>query len=103
MASADPPIQLDLMSIDEVGLRISFKADVGSRPRFSSNVLAMGMEFANFEELPLVIPGIELERILVQRSVLVQHIFQRFQEQTVGIAINVFRNYGVVGSMSKAR
>ena len=37
-------------------------------------IISLGMDFANLEDLPLSLPGIELERVKIQRSMLMEQV-----------------------------
>lgn len=53
--------------------------------------------------LVVVLPcaGIEIERVRLPRSALLQQVATRLQERLISIAFAVLRNYGVFGSTSK--
>lgn len=64
-------------------------------------LLSLIGEALNFDELPLTIPGIELEHVREKRSFIIAQVVQRLQQQAIGIFFNVFRSYGLLGSISK--
>ena len=45
--SADLPLQIDLLNVEDLELRISFKTDISSRPRFASQVGVRGWSSAH--------------------------------------------------------
>ncbi|KAL6746103.1 hypothetical protein V8C86DRAFT_3121422 [Haematococcus lacustris] len=97
------PWDLGLLAIENVVLCLSFKADAAARPRFANQVLSFGLNLVNLEELPLELPGLELERVCVLRSALLQLATSQLQDRVFSIGMAVLRNYGIIGSTSKAR
>lgn len=86
VATSDLPLCVDLLNLDDLAFRISFKTDVHSRPRFAAGgLMSMGLELANLEDLPLNIPGIELEHVKMQHSMLWSWVVRRLQNQVRGI------------------
>jgi len=56
---------------------------------------------ASLRELPLSLPGVELEDVRAQRAALQQMVVARLQQRVLGIAFSVLRSSGVFGSASK--
>eukprot|EP00983_Pelagomonas_calceolata_P100138 1158533-Pelagomonas_calceolata.AAC.7 len=63
--------------------------------------LSLALDLANLRELPLALPGVELEGVRVQRAALQQMVVARLQQRLFGIAVSVLRSSGVFGSASK--
>ncbi|GFR52314.1 hypothetical protein Agub_g14851, partial [Astrephomene gubernaculifera] len=102
-ASPDLPLLLDVLSLEEVRLRVSFRPDARSRPRWAagSGLVRLGLDLACLEDLPLELPGTELEYVRMPRSQLLGQLAARVQERIFSIALAVLRNYGLVGGLSK--
>lgn len=82
MASSDLPLSVDLLNLDDLAFRISFKTHVASRPRFAAGgAMGLGLELANIEDMPLNIPGIELEHVNMAHSMLWSWALRRLQNQ----------------------
>ena len=93
VANADVPLQLDLLSLDDIPLRLNFKTDKDHRPRWAHQlkVLSMYGDMLNVDDLELKIPGMEVEHLRVLRSHLVVMLGRQLQDQVISIVINVFR------------
>lgn len=54
-----PPLrpQVDLLSVEDVALRLSFKPDPTSRPRHAGGLLSLGLELAALDNLAMELPG----------------------------------------------
>uniref|UniRef100_A0A7S3R138 Vacuolar protein sorting-associated protein 13 VPS13 adaptor binding domain-containing protein n=1 Tax=Dunaliella tertiolecta TaxID=3047 RepID=A0A7S3R138_DUNTE len=100
-AISELPLQIDVMNITDVDMKLSFKADAMSRPRIANQTLSLALDLANLRELPLALPGVELEGVRVQRAALQQMVVARLQQRLFGIAVSVLRSSGVFGSASK--
>eukprot|EP00798_Chlamydomonas_sp_ICE-L_P025166 gene25166-10797_t len=99
--SADLPLQVDLLNVEDLNLRLSFKPNASVRPRYFSQFMSLGMDFANLEDLPLTLPGIEAHQVREQRSMLISQAVNRLQQRIFSIALSVLKNYGVMGATSK--
>jgi hypothetical protein len=64
-SGAEQPLMIDLLNVEDVQLSLSFKTDPGSRPPGGTALIALGLDFANLTNLPLKLPGMELEHIKV--------------------------------------
>jgi hypothetical protein len=93
VANADVPLQVDLLSLDDIPLRLNFKTDKERRPRWAHQykVLSMYGDMLNVDDLELKIPGMEVEHMRVLRSHLVVMLGRQLQDQVISIVINVFR------------
>ncbi len=65
--------------------------------------LSLALDLASLRELPLALPGVELEAVRVQRAALQQMVVSRLQQRLFGIAVSVLRSSGLFGSASKVR
>eukprot|EP00879_Flechtneria_rotunda_P005415 GHRR01005707.1.p1 GENE.GHRR01005707.1~~GHRR01005707.1.p1 ORF type:complete len:1494 (+),score=564.87 GHRR01005707.1:1093-5574(+) len=103
VASADLPLQVDLLSLDDLPLRVSFRTDKSTRPRWANSMWVFNTlgEMLNLDELQLTIPGLELEGTRAARSALIHHALKQLQAQALAIVFNVFRSYGVLGTATK--
>ncbi|KAF5830551.1 hypothetical protein DUNSADRAFT_14358 [Dunaliella salina] len=70
-------------------------------PGSHRRTLSLALDLANLRELPLALPGVELEGVRVQRAALQQMVVARLQQRLFGIAVSVLRSSGVFGSASK--
>lgn len=100
-SSSSLPLAIDLLNIEDVELRLSFKTDLAVRPRYVSALQNLGLDFANLEDLPLTLPGLERERVTMPRGMISQLVLEGLQQRMLGIAISMLHNYGVFGSASK--
>jgi hypothetical protein len=97
---AKPMIFL-VVNADSLLIPCSFKTDPSSRPKSSSHLMSMGLDFLELEDLSLTIPGIERERVRMPKAMLFGLIVEGLQQRMIGIAFSLLRNYGVLGSASK--
>jgi hypothetical protein len=68
-------------------LRLSFKADPAARPRFANQLLSLSLDLAALDDLPLELPGLELERVRVRRGALLDRVsFCLEQSRSGGLA-----------------
>lgn len=52
------PLAIDLMWVEDLSLRLSFRTDASSRPRWASGgFIRLGLDLAQLEDLALVLPG----------------------------------------------
>ncbi|GIL84698.1 hypothetical protein Vretifemale_13315, partial [Volvox reticuliferus] len=102
VSGADFPLAIDLMVVDNVPLRLSFRAEATFRPRWASGgFMRLGLDLAQLEDLALELPGIELERVRLLRSALLKKVYDRLQERIFSMALAVLRSAGIVGGISK--
>jgi len=66
-----------------------------------AQTLSLALDLASLRELPLSLPGVELENVRVQQAALQQMMLARLQQRIFGIAMSVLRSSGVFGSASK--
>jgi len=85
--------QVDLLSLDDLPLRVSFRTDKATRPRWANQMWVFNTlgDMLNFEELQLTLPGLELEDIRRPRSALINQGLKMLQARAVAIVFNVFR------------
>lgn len=50
-------MQVDLLSVEDVPLRLSFKPDPAARPRNAGGLLSLGLELAALDNLAMELPG----------------------------------------------
>lgn len=103
VASADLPLQVDLLSLDDLPLRLSFRTDKATRPRWANQMWLFNTlgDMLNLDDLALTLPGLERENMREARSALLGHAVKALQAQALLITLNVFRSYGVLGTTSK--
>eukprot|EP00878_Enallax_costatus_P013777 GHUV01014408.1.p1 GENE.GHUV01014408.1~~GHUV01014408.1.p1 ORF type:complete len:898 (+),score=328.70 GHUV01014408.1:398-3091(+) len=102
-ANADLPLQVDLLSLDDLPLRVSFRTDKAMRPRWANQMWVFNTlgDMLNFDDLQLTLPGLELEGQRAARRALIGHALKQLQAQALAIAFNVFRSYGVLGTATR--
>lgn len=84
---------MDLLSLDDVPLVLSFKTERAIRPRWANQMWVFNTlgDMLDLEALQLTLPGLELEGIKAQRSALISYAAKQLQAQALAIAFNVFR------------
>lgn len=87
-------LQVDLLSLDNLPLVVSFKTERAIRPRWANQMWVFNTlgDMLNLEALQLTLPGLELEGIKAPRSALLTYALKQLQAQALGIAFNVFRS-----------
>jgi hypothetical protein len=85
--------QVDLLSLDDLPLRVSFRTDKANRPRWANQMWLFNTlgEMLNLDDLQLTLPGLEREGIREARSGLLGHAVKALQAQALLITLNVFR------------
>jgi hypothetical protein len=88
-----PSTQVDLLSLDDLPLRVSFRTDKATRPRWANQMWLFNTlgEMLNLDDLQLTLPGLEREGIREARSALLGHAVKALQAQALLITLNVFR------------
>lgn len=86
-------LQVDLLSLDDLPLVVSFKTERAVRPRWANQMWVFNTfgNMLDLEALQLTVPGLELEGIKAQRSALATYAMKQLQAQALAIAFNVFR------------
>ncbi|GLI59136.1 hypothetical protein VaNZ11_000961, partial [Volvox africanus] len=102
VAGSDFPLAIDLMVVEDLPVRLSFRAEATFRPRWASGgFMRLGLNLAQLEDLALELPGIELERVRLLRSALLKKVYDRLQDRIFSMALAVLRSAGIVGGISK--
>ncbi|GIL66054.1 hypothetical protein Vafri_19582, partial [Volvox africanus] len=102
LSGSDFPLAIDLMVVEDLPVRLSFRAEATYRPRWASGgFMRLGLDLAQLEDLALELPGIELERVRLLRSALLKKVYDRLQERIFSMALAVLRSAGIVGGISK--
>ncbi len=58
MSGSDVPLDIELMVVEDLPLRLSFRSEAASRPRWASvGALRLGLDLAQLEDLALDLPG----------------------------------------------
>jgi hypothetical protein len=85
--------QVDLLSLDDLPLLVSFKTAPRVRPRWANQAWVFNTlgDMLNLDDLQITIPGLELEGIKAQRSALLGYAAKQLQAQALGIVFNVFK------------
>ena len=60
---------MSLVSLGDVEARVSFRGDMGSRPRGATRALSWGLDLADFEAVPIKLTGFEVENAVMLWSV----------------------------------
>jgi hypothetical protein len=81
VARADQPLQVDMLSFDDLKLRVSFRTSRASRPRWAHRalVLTIGDDMLNFDDLELTIPGLEMQHIRWASKQIIDQVQRRLQ------------------------
>ena len=103
VAKADQPLQIDLLSLDDLALRVSLRTSRAARPRWAHRalVLTIGDDMLNFDDLALTVPGLELTNVRWAGRQIIDQVQRRLQDQAASIAFGVLKSYGVLGTASK--
>jgi hypothetical protein len=93
VASADLPLQVDLLSLDDLPLRVSFRTDKVCRPRWANSLWLFHTlgDMLNLDDLGLTLPGLELQATRAARSAIISAALKQLQAQALAIVFNVFR------------
>lgn len=85
--------QVDLLSLDDLHLRLSFRTDKATRPRWANQIWVFNTlgDMLNFEDLQLTLPGLEREGFREARSALLSYGIKTLQSRALAILVSVFR------------
>jgi hypothetical protein len=93
-ASADVPLYVNLLSLDEVKVTVNVRADRARRPRWAAAkypILGTLGDLLNVEDLEVMLPELEFENERLLRGRLVGQLVSQMQGQLLGLMFNVLK------------
>ena len=100
--SSDLELEIGLVSLADFWVKASLVTDPTSRPRYAAaQFISLGLEFANVEDVEVLMRGFEWERLKMAQSVFLNQIIGHLQDQFWQIVRGLLEFYFTVGGASK--
>lgn len=100
--SSDLELEIGLVSLADFWVKASLVTDPTSRPRYAAaQFISLGLEFANVEDVEVLMRGFEWERLKMAQSVFLNQIIGHLQDQFWQIVRGLLEYYFTVGGASK--